>query len=240
MIRGVFSVHKPRGLTSADVTNRIKKILSEGASRGGRKSLKVGHGGTLDRSAEGVLVIGVGEDCRRLANFLKGEKWYKVTGELGKATDTYDSEGSVTCTKDFDHISSCHLQVALKAFEGQILQTPPLFSALKRNGRRLSDLAREGVVMDVKPRPVVIHSITLDSLMAPFFTLSVHCSSGTYIRSLIHDIGMRSGTVAHVRELCRMRQGQFVLDDALDEGDWTLQNIMIAIEMFAPKLRGCV
>ena len=260
MIRGVFSVYKPRGLTSADVTNRIKKILLEDVVKGeGRKSLKVGHGGTLDKSAEGVLVIGIGEDCKRLANFLTGEKWYQATGEFGKATDTYDSEGTVTSIKPFDHITLHDLQTILRSFQGQILQTPPSFSALKKNGRRLSDLARQGMVLDIKPRHVVIHSITLDSLLLPFFTLSVHCSSGTYIRSLVHDIGSTVRSAAHVRALCRTRQGctysrllrqpsltivvfcllhvgPFVLADALKEDDWSLQKIIMAIEMFTPKL----
>ena len=208
MIRGVFSVYKPRGLTSADVTNRIKKILIDGVAMGDRrKAPKVGHGGTLDRSAEGVLVIGIGEDCKRLVRFLVGSKWYEVTGEFGKATDTYDSEGVVTSSKPFNHIVPHNLQAILRSFEGQILQTPPRYSALKKNGRRLSDLARQGTLVDVEPRPVVIHSIALQSLVLPHFTLRVHCSSGTYIRSLVHDIGMKAGSVAHVRELCRTRQG---------------------------------
>ena len=212
MIRGVFSVYKPRGLTSADVTNRVKKILLEGVAKGNtRRTLKVGHGGTLDRSAEGVLVIGIGEDCKRLATFLTGDKWYETTGEFGKATDTYDSEGMVTSCKPFNHITSQDLEVILRSFEGQILQTPPRYSALKKNGRRLSDLTRQGMIVDIEPRQVVIHSITLQSLLLPYFTLSVHCSSGTYIRSLVHEVGMKAGSVAHVEKLCRMRQGVFSL-----------------------------
>ncbi|KAL5476049.1 hypothetical protein EMCRGX_G025951 [Ephydatia muelleri] len=168
--------------------------------------------------------------------FLRERNGTRRLVNLARQQTLMTVKGTVTSIKPFDHITLHDLKTILRSFEGQILQTPPSFSALKKNGRRLSDLARQGMVLDIKPRHVVIHSITLDSLLPPFFTLSVHCSSGTYIRSLVHDIGSKVRSAAHVRALCRTRQGPFVLADALKEDDWSLQKIIMAIEMFTPKL----
>lgn len=236
--RGVFAVFKPAGLTSAAVTNAIKRVLlppsqelSVSEYRAAWRNLKVGHGGTLDKQAEGVLVIGIGEDCKRLRQFLLGDKCYECIGELGRSTDTYNTEGSITSEKPFTHIQIEDFENVLKTFQGDVMQIPPVYSAIKRGGKRLSDLARQGVCVSPPPRLVTIHSISLLSLQLPHFSLSVSCSSGTYIRSLIHDIGQKLGSAAHMVYLCRTKQGPFLEENALREHKWTVDDIGRAIAL---------
>ena len=226
---------KPAGVTSADVTNRLKAVIVEGARKKCPgvtiKQIKVGHGGTLDKAASGVLVVGVGEDCKKLSTFLKSEKLYECVGKLGEATDTRDVEGKVVEKASWEHVKEADIVKALKEhFCGEISQIPPVYSALKRGRKRASDLAREGVVFIPAPRKVTIYSIKLMKFQPPFFKISVHCSSGTYIRSIVHDLGQHLDTAAHVTELCRTRQASFSLDSALSEHDWTFQNILRFIE----------
>ena len=223
-MRGIFAVVKPVGLTSADVTNRIKALLREG--NGSR--VKVGHGGTLDRSAHGVLVIGIGADCGKLTAALGGDKCYECMGELGAATDTYNSDGKVVRRAPWCHVSRSDVESVLaNHFSGQITQTPPTYSALKWKGTRLSDLARRGILITPKSRRITIHSISLQNFQPPLFTIDVTCSSGTYIRSLVHDIGQKLDSAAFVRSLCRTKQGVFTLEQALQEKDWTFKNIIL-------------
>ena len=226
-MRGIFAVVKPVGLTSAAVTNRIKAVLRNRAGI----QIKVGHGGTLDKSARGVLVIGLGKDCKQLTKALDENKYYECVGELGIATDSYDAEGEVVQRAPWHHVRRSDLEGVLTAhFTGEITQSPPTYSALKWKGTRLSDLARRGVYITPKPRQVIIHSISLLDFQPPLFTISVTCSSGTYIRSIVHDIGQHLGSVAHVKALCRTRQGDFTLEHALEEKEWTYENIQDAIE----------
>lgn len=231
MKRGIFAVYKPAGITSAQVTNVIKRLLledgSEQCSRHRRK-VKVGHGGTLDKDAEGVLVIGVGEDCKRLGSFLQGEKEYEAVGRLGVATDTLDGSGAVVKEAPWDHVTRPALVSTLERFEGDQLQVPPVMSALKVRGERMSDLARRGKLADMvpKPRPVTITRLELKQFAPPDFRILVACSKGTYIRSLINDIGVQLKSAAHMKSLCRTRQGQaFTLENALTKDDWTLEKI---------------
>lgn len=254
--RGIFAVCKPSGVRSAQVVARIKAVLLQKrhekpvqgqdpnlkltattnrdrtqrgtASRATR--LKVGHGGTLDQLAEGVLVIAVGQDCKKLSEFLKGDKCYVATGQLGKSTDTCDAGGTVTEQKPYDHVQRMDLERTLKSFRGETFQAPPAYSALKHQGMRFSDLARSGVVVEPQPRRITIHSMSLEDFQPPYFTISVFCASGTYIRSLIRDIGLQLGTVACVTELVRTRQGVFSLKNALPEGQWTVDGIQAAVD----------
>ena len=205
--------------------------------------MKVGHGGTLDKSAEGVLVIGVGEDCKKLSSFLHNvDKEYTVTGRLGVATDTLDGSGSVTEEKLWEHVTKQDLETALVDFQGEIAQVPPVYSALKFEGKRMSDHAREaselGAACDLTPksRQVTIHSLTLTDFNPPCFTIEVSCGSGTYMRSLVRDIGIKLGTVAHMEYLCRTRQGPFSLEDALCQSKWTVADIEVAIDRSCSKL----
>ena len=239
MQRGIFAVLKPVGITSADATKRIKKVLTNGAGKSGRgkgktPKLRVGHGGTLDKGASGVLVIAFGEDCKNLQSFLSCDKCYECVGKFGEATDTYDKDGEVVQEAPWKHIEkSVVSEVLVKHFSGEIIQKPPVYSAIKYGGERASDLARKGIAFTPMPRKITIHSIALMEFKPPFFKLAVNCSSGTYIRSIVHDLGQCLGSAAHVRQLCRTKQGPFTLSNALLEKRWTVENIQSAIEKFS-------
>lgn len=251
--RGIFAVHKPTGVTSAAVVGRIRKLLSEARDEGGssewqaraaqrsrkrdrRPWLKVGHGGTLDKFAEGVLVIGVGEDCKKLDGFLHNvEKSYSAVGELGRTTDTLETEGAVVDTQPYKHIQKSDLERAISKFRGKISQVPPLYSAIKRDGKRLSDLARASLPDQPPPAPppareVIVSAIKLTDFTSPFFSISLTCSSGTYVRSLVRDIALELRTVAHTVALCRTSQGALCEGDALREDKWTTEEIGKAID----------
>uniref|UniRef100_A0A286X881 tRNA pseudouridine(55) synthase n=2 Tax=Cavia porcellus TaxID=10141 RepID=A0A286X881_CAVPO len=178
-LSGVFAVHKPKGPTSAELLNRLKeKLLAEAGmpssewTKRKKQTLKIGHGGTLDSAARGVLVIGIGRGTKMLTSMLSGSKRYIAIGELGKATDTLDSTGKVTEEKPYDKITQEDIENILQKFTGNIMQTPPLYSALKKDGQRLSTLMKRGKVVEAKPaRPVTVYSISLEKFQPPFFTL---------------------------------------------------------------------
>lgn len=238
LTRGLFAVYKPRGVTAAAVVQEVKDVLSGdvvsgGVPRRGRSRLKVGHGGTLDKEAEGVLVLGVGQDCKRLGLYLRGgEKTYVAQGQFGTATDTFDASGNAVDSRSFAHVTRAAVETCLKDhFTGEVMQSPPTYSALKIGGQRLSDLARLGLpVTRPLPRPVTILSATLEHFAPPNFTLSVTCKSGTYIRSLIHDLGVAMATCAHMTALQRTRDGPFGLEHCLPGEDWTVEKIKLAAE----------
>lgn len=202
---------------------------SGGWGEGRAKRLRIGHGGTLDSIAEGVLVVAIGDGCRRLTEFLNGDKCYESIGELGKSTDTLCRAGTVTEERPYGHITRESLEQALASFKGEILQTPPVYSALKFKGRRLSDWARDGVVIEPQPRRVTVHSLSLLEFAPPQFRISLCCSSGTYVRSVIRDVSQKLGSVAHMVYLCRTRQGPFSLDSALHQHQWTPEAIEQAL-----------
>jgi tRNA pseudouridine55 synthase len=244
IIRGLFAVWKPPEILSASVVATIKRIILKGGqdvhSRvlASDTRLKVGHGGTLDNLAEGVLVIGVGRDCKRLGYYTTSTtKQYEVTCRLGLMTDTLDAAGVVTEEATWDHIRLEDVEGALGRFRGVITQTPPLFSALKYKGERLSDLAikarEECIAMPVapKPRTVTIHSIELLRFEPPQFTIAVTCSSGTYMRSLVRDISTAVGSVGHALSVIRRQQGMFTEEMALRKQDWSVERISQAIEL---------
>uniref|UniRef100_A0A286XR79 tRNA pseudouridine(55) synthase n=1 Tax=Cavia porcellus TaxID=10141 RepID=A0A286XR79_CAVPO len=180
-LSGVFAVHKPKGPTSAELLNRLKeKLLAEAGmpssewTKREKQTLKIGHGGTLDSAARGVLVIGIGRGTKMLTSMLSGSKRYIAIGELGKATDTLDSTGKVTEEKPYDKITQEDIESILQKFTGNIMQTPPLYSALKKDGQRLSTLMKRRKVVEAKPaRPVTVYSISLEKFQPPFFTLDV-------------------------------------------------------------------
>ena len=237
--RGIFAVYKPPGMTSADVTNVIKRILQANNALnqrgvGQRQKLKVGHGGTLDKGAEGVLVIGIGRDCKQLNHFLQGTKEYVGIGRLGVTTDSLDSTGSVIAEAPWEHVTKNALVHALERFTGDQLQTPPVISALKIKGKRMADLARSGNLSETyqaSPRSITISKLELLEYTPPEFKITVTCSKGTYIRSLIRDLGVHLGTVAHMVYLCRTRHGDgFTLEHALTQEDWTAKKIASKLE----------
>lgn len=248
---GLFAVWKPPDITSAGATNAIRLILmqggvepepeAEGVTRRRydhhRKRLKVGHGGTLDKFAEGVLVVGVGGACKELQEHLTATiKEYEVLCEVGRTTDTLDAGGTVTEEARWDHIRSSDVEQALEAFRGEIIQTPPLYSAKKFKGRRFSDIARETMATNApitvfpKPNTVTIHCLKLLNFEPPYFSMSVTCSSGTYMRSLARDVGVALGSVGYVKGLIRRRQGEFTAHMALQRKDWTVERMAHAME----------
>lgn len=238
-LSGVFAVHKPKGPTSAELLNRLKeKLLAEAGmpssewSKRKKQTLKIGHGGTLDSAAGGVLVIGIGRGTKMLTSMLSGSKRYIAIGELGKATDTQDSTGKVTEEKPYDKITQEDIEGILQKFTGNIMQVPPLYSALKKDGQRLSTLMKRGEVVEAKPaRPVTVYSISLQKFQPPFFTLDVECGGGFYIRSLVSDIGKELSSCASVLALTRTKQGPFTLEEhALPEDKWTIDGIAQSLE----------
>ncbi|KAG7166975.1 tRNA pseudouridine synthase 1-like [Homarus americanus] len=190
-LNGVFPVLKPHGVTSAQLLNQLKeKLAAEVTGILATHDIKLGHGGTLDSSATGVLTVGVGDGCRQLKCLLHGEKSYLARCQLGVATDTYNKRGKVVLEKQFDHITEDVLQERLHQFEGKIKQVPPLYSALKKNGRRYSDLAQEGVNFSIEPRTVHCYKLKLQDFEPPYFTLSIVSGPGFYVRSLVNDLGL--------------------------------------------------
>jgi tRNA pseudouridine55 synthase len=203
---GVLVVDKPSGPTSFDVVRRIK---------GAGHLRRVGHGGTLDPLASGVLPICVGEGTKLAAFLLDADKEYDVTIRLGVETDTYDAEGAVTAEHDPSSVDEAALVAALEPFRGAIQQTPPIYSALKRDGRPLYAYARAGETVEIEPRAVTIHALALVAWGGPgAVALRLRCSKGTYVRSLAFDLGRTLGVGAHVTALRRTRSGPFALTQA--------------------------
>ncbi|XP_037661110.1 probable tRNA pseudouridine synthase 1 isoform X2 [Choloepus didactylus] len=198
-LSGVFAVHKPKGPTSAELLNRLKeKLLAEAGisstewTKRKKQTLKIGHGGTLDSAARGVL----------------------------------------------DEITQEDIESILQKFTGNIMQVPPLYSALKKDGQRLSTLMKRGEVVEAKPaRPVTVYSLSLQKFQPPFFTLDVECGGGFYIRSLVSDIGKELSSCANVLELTRTKQGPFTLEEhALPEDKWTIDDIAQSLQHYSSLL----
>jgi tRNA pseudouridine55 synthase len=202
---GFLILDKPSGMTSQQALSRVRRAL-------GVK--KLGHTGTLDPLATGVLPIALGEATKIIPYLEEETKAYLVTGRLGETTDSYDSDGEILLRADASAIDPTRLETAIQAFLGPQEQIPPVYSAIKVKGRPLYDYARSGQGVELKPRSVHFESLSLESFTAPDFTLRVDCSKGTYIRSLIHDIGQRLGCGAHVTQLRRLQSGPFDLERA--------------------------
>ncbi|XP_077407161.1 pseudouridylate synthase TRUB1 [Vanacampus margaritifer] len=239
-LNGLFAIYKKQGPTSADVLNKLKDTLLKEAGvknpntkKRKKQSLKMGHGGTLDSAASGVLVVGVGNGTKMLSTMLSGSKKYMAVAELGKATDTLDATGSVTEEKDFQHITKLDVEEKLNSFVGDIMQVPPLYSALKKDGQRMSVLVKQGHKVEAKPaRSVTVYNLTLQEFKLPFFTLEIECGGGFYVRSLVDDLGKALASCAHVKELVRTKQGQFTLEQhALHEEHWTLEHILKSLQL---------
>ncbi|GAA6234673.1 probable tRNA pseudouridine synthase 1 [Lates japonicus] len=246
-LNGLFAIYKKQGPTSADVLNTLKETLLKEAGvqnpnprKRKKQSLKMGHGGTLDSAASGVLVVGVGNGTKMLSTMLAGSKKYVAVGELGKATDTLDATGSVILEKDFEHITRLDFEEKLQSFTGDIMQVPPLYSALKKDGQRLSVLLKKGHKVEAKPaRPVTVYNLTLQEFKPPLFTLDIECGGGFYVRSLVDDLGKALSSCAHVRNLIRTKQGQFTLEEhALHEEQWTLEHILRSLKHCSESEQG--
>ena len=203
---GVLNVEKPAGMTSHDVVNQLRRVTS---------IRRIGHAGTLDPLATGVLLLCVGR-ATRLVEYLVGQhKEYVATVRLGQVTDTYDAEGTVGEERPFAHITPIQFQQALDLFRGPIQQKPPIYSAIKQNGQPLYKLARQGLKVDVPLRNVTIYELELLDWALPEVRLRVVCSSGTYIRSLAHDMGQALGCGGHIAALRRTAVGEFTVATAV-------------------------
>lgn len=207
---GFLNIHKMSGMTSHDVVAKIRRELH---------IKKVGHAGTLDPLATGVLVVCVGKATRLSEYVMQSTKQYRARIRLGITTDTYDGEGVVLQQRDASHITQERVEAILPQFVGSIDQLPPMYSAIKKDGRKLYDLARAGEVVEREPRRVTIMSLGLEDWMFPEFTLDVTCSAGTYIRSLAYDLGEILGVGAHLSGLTRLQSGQFMLENAITLDD---------------------
>ena len=205
-VNGVLNLYKPAGDTSMDMVRMIKRLT-------GQK--KVGHGGTLDPIASGVLPICFGQATRLMDPLVDGVKRYHTRVRLGETTDTYDSAGTIVARADATGITSADIEAALEAFRGSIRQVPPMYSALKQGGERLYDLARAGFEVEREPREVQVHSLTLDAWEPPDAVLDIVCGRGVYVRSIGHDLGAALGCGGHVVELERRGAGPFTSADAI-------------------------
>jgi tRNA pseudouridine55 synthase len=204
---GILLVDKNEDETSFDIVKKIRSIL---------KVKKVGHAGTLDPFATGLLVVLVGQGTKLSPYLMPEWKKYRATIQLGVETDTQDPTGRVVRTMDVPVFEPAYIHKRVSEFIGEIEQVPPIFSAINYKGKRAYDLARKGIKVELKRRKVTIHSLKIISIDMPDVTVEVSCSSGTYIRSLASDIGKRLGNVAHLKTLRRLSSGPFEVENALN------------------------
>lgn len=205
-MHGFLVIDKPAGWTSFDVVARARRLLGV---------RKIGHAGTLDPAATGVLPLAVGNATRVLEYLTAADKTYLAEVTFGIATDSHDGDGVVTSVGDATFLTAEGVEEALAGFRGAIAQIPPMYAAIKVNGQRLYELARRGEEIERAPRPVAIKRLTLEAWAPPVATLLVECSKGTYIRALARDLGEVTGAGAHLSHLVRTRTGPFTLDDAI-------------------------
>ena len=204
-LSGILNVDKPPDMTSHDVVDEVRRLVGQ---------RKVGHAGTLDPMATGVLLVCLGKATRVAEYLMQGRKRYRATIVLGATTDTYDAEGEITSSGGETDFPRAEIEAALAHLAGRIEQVPPMYSAVKRKGQPLYQLARQGKTVERSPRPVEIDSIDLLDWTPPALSVEVTCSPGTYIRSLAHDLGQRLGSGAYLASLVRLGSGRFTLEDA--------------------------
>ncbi len=205
MYNGMINIYKEAGYTSHDVVARLRGIL---------KQKKIGHTGTLDPAATGVLPVCLGSGTKLCGMLTEEAKEYRAVLRLGCETDTQDMTGTLLEEKEAA-VSEEQVKEAVMSFIGEYDQIPPMYSAIKVNGKKLYQLAREGKEIERRPRRVQIHGIDIESIVLPEVTLRVECSKGTYIRTLCHDIGRKLGCGGAMKELVRTRVGRFCMEDAL-------------------------
>lgn len=203
---GIVNVMKPAGMTSHDVVAKLRRVYH---------TKKVGHTGTLDPDAIGVLPICVGQATRLVEYFTEKDKTYKVIMKFGNETTTQDSSGEVTITTELPTLSKAEFCAVTEQFIGEIQQVPPMYSAIKKDGQPLYKLAREGVEVEIEPRPVTIHGIKVLMYNKESAMLEVHCGKGTYIRTLCQDLARACGSSAHMTYLMRLSSGDFNISDAV-------------------------
>lgn len=204
---------KPLEWTSFQLVNKVRWLIRKSC---GIKKIKVGHAGTLDPLATGVLVICTGKFTKKIPDLQGTEKEYTGTFTLGATTPSYDLETEVDKTFETKHISEENLEEAAFKLTGEIEQTPPVFSALKKDGKRLYEYARKGEDVTLESRPVTIKEFEVDAPRFPEVDFRIVCSKGTYIRSMANDYGIALGSGAYLSSLKRTRVGEFIIEDALD------------------------
>jgi tRNA pseudouridine55 synthase len=203
---GILLVDKPHGLTSHDVVARLRKIL---------QVKKIGHAGTLDPMATGLLIILVGNGTKISQHLIGLPKSYTGTMKLGIITDSHDADGAVVETRSVDGITMDDIKNLVCEFMGDQYQIPPMFSAKKVNGKKLYNLARKGKSIEREPQFICVHAFEIDDFCGDEISFHIHCSKGTYVRTLAHDFGTRLSCGAHLSRLCRTAIDKFSLEDAL-------------------------
>jgi tRNA pseudouridine55 synthase len=225
-MNGILLVDKPKGWTSFDAVNKVRRLIQySDLNVTGKKRFPVGHTGTLDPLATGLLVLLLGNYTKRAPGLTKLEKTYEVTMRLGQTSTTGDEEGEKIIISDTQPTSK-EVEAVLGQFVGDIMQTPPIYSAIKINGQRAYKLAREGKEVQMEARPAHIEYIQGIEYQYPFVRFNTLVSSGTYIRSLVEDAGKVLGTGAYMSDLRRTTVGQFNIHDAISVSDITLESIV--------------
>ena len=219
MSDGIILIDKPAGMTSFGVVARIRRVLTQQANR----KVKVGHTGTLDPFATGLMILVIGKECKNAGHYTKLDKVYEATVRLGQTSTTGDPEGELTEVSDRQP-SREEVEDVLKRFTGEISQRPPIFSAIKVNGQRAYKLARNGEEVEIPLRQVNIYALELLDYSYPNVKIRTHVSSGTYIRSLAVDIGAALGTGAWCSELRRLSISEWSVADAKKLGDFGIEN----------------
>lgn len=207
MDAGILNIDKPAGLTSHDVVARVRRLAL---------GSRVGHAGTLDPMATGVLVVCIGRATRLIEYVADAAKRYRATIRFGVTTTTWDAEGEVEERRPIGGLALDAIEAALSRFVGAIEQVPPMYSALKRDGQPLYRLARRGITVEREARRVEVYAIEVEGWERPDLTVRVHCSKGTYVRALAHDLGEVLGVGAHLAALTRTAVGAFTLEDAVE------------------------
>lgn len=215
----VLLIDKPAGMTSFGVVARVRRVLSQQLG----KKAKVGHTGTLDPFATGLMIIVTGKECRNAMQYSKLDKEYEATIRLGQSSSTGDPEGEIIAVSDTQPTKEA-VEAALARFKGEITQRPPIFSAIKINGRRAYDLARKGEAVEVPERQVMIYELELLDYSYPDVRIRTHVGSGTYIRSLAVDIGAVLETGAYCAELRRTKVAEYTVAEAVVLEDFMTQN----------------
>ncbi|CDN32963.1 tRNA pseudouridine synthase B [Mucinivorans hirudinis] len=206
----VFNIDKPYGWSSTDVVRKLKNELR----RAGYPKIKIGHAGTLDPLATGVLLVCVGKATKRVDELQAQKKEYIATIELGATTPSFDLEHDVDERYEFEHINGELIESILPLFRGEIEQVPPLYSAKRIDGKRAYEYARAGKDVELRTARIIIYDMEVLSYEKPFLKVRVECSKGTYIRSLARDIGVELGSGGHLTELVRSRSGEFLVADS--------------------------
>lgn len=215
-MNGILNIFKPKGMSSFDVVRVVKKVAKTG---------KVGHTGTLDPEATGVLPVCIGRATKIIDYIMDSEKIYEVTFKLGIRTTTYDLEGEILDEKDTSNLSNEDILDVVKEFIGEYSQVPPMYSALKKNGVRLYELARQGIEVEREGRLINIYNIEDIKINNPYVSMKVTCSKGTYIRSLCYDIGEKLGVFATMTDLNRAKTSVFSQENSISVNDLTEENI---------------